>query len=216
MPNILNPDGTLNENAGPYQGQTVLEAREAVVADLEKQGLVVRVEDREIDWPLRPFQDSYRAVPGRSMVREDGAVAQMAMDAVIDGRVRIIPNVTRKAISIGLAKSATGPSDASFGGGIRFQSGTAVPSPSGTGGSIAGRDDIAWHWDDEHQQWWICAQESEPGRGRRAGAQTRPRGGVLDTWFARRCGRTRPCGWPEQTPELKYYYRPTCSSPAAT
>jgi len=35
MVNILNLDGTLNENAGPYQGQTVMEARDRVVADLE-------------------------------------------------------------------------------------------------------------------------------------------------------------------------------------
>ena len=33
MVNILNPDGTLNENAGPYQGQAVLDARENVVAN---------------------------------------------------------------------------------------------------------------------------------------------------------------------------------------
>ena len=40
MINILNLDGTLNENAGPYQGLTVLEARERVVADLEAAGAV--------------------------------------------------------------------------------------------------------------------------------------------------------------------------------
>ena len=28
MVNILNPDGTLNDNAGPYRGQTVMVARE--------------------------------------------------------------------------------------------------------------------------------------------------------------------------------------------
>ncbi|MCA9222883.1 MAG: class I tRNA ligase family protein, partial [Planctomycetales bacterium] len=37
--NILNPDGTLNENAGAYQGQTMPAARKQVVAALEEQGL---------------------------------------------------------------------------------------------------------------------------------------------------------------------------------
>ena len=36
MINILNPEGTLNSNAGAYEGQTVLDARKNVVADLEK------------------------------------------------------------------------------------------------------------------------------------------------------------------------------------
>ena len=44
--NILNLDGTLNDQAGPYRGQTVLAARDRVVADLEKLGLLAKVEDR--------------------------------------------------------------------------------------------------------------------------------------------------------------------------
>jgi valyl-tRNA synthetase len=37
--NILNKDGTLNANAGPYQGKKRFEARELVIADLKKLGL---------------------------------------------------------------------------------------------------------------------------------------------------------------------------------
>jgi len=47
--NILNPDGTLNTNAGPYAGLDRLIARESVVADLESQGLMEGIEDREIE-----------------------------------------------------------------------------------------------------------------------------------------------------------------------
>ncbi|MDP8223830.1 MAG: valine--tRNA ligase [Candidatus Lernaella stagnicola] len=47
--NILNSDGTLNENAGPYQGQDRLDARDKVVADLEAQALVEKVEDRRME-----------------------------------------------------------------------------------------------------------------------------------------------------------------------
>jgi valyl-tRNA synthetase len=47
--NILNPDGTLNANAGTYQGQDRFDARKAVVADLDAQGLLDRVEDREVE-----------------------------------------------------------------------------------------------------------------------------------------------------------------------
>ncbi len=47
--NILNPDGTLNTNAGPYAGLDRFEARDRVVADLESQGLMDAIEDREIE-----------------------------------------------------------------------------------------------------------------------------------------------------------------------
>jgi len=47
--NILNPDGTLNENAGKYSGLDRLDARVEVVADLESQDLMETAEDREIE-----------------------------------------------------------------------------------------------------------------------------------------------------------------------
>ncbi len=47
--NILNPDGTLNANAGPYAGLDRFEARQRVVADLEREGLLAGIEDRDIE-----------------------------------------------------------------------------------------------------------------------------------------------------------------------
>src|SRR5690606_14683804 len=43
--NILNKDGTLNENAGEFVGQTTQEARRNVVARLQEEGYLVRVEE---------------------------------------------------------------------------------------------------------------------------------------------------------------------------
>jgi valyl-tRNA synthetase len=42
--NILNPDGTLNENAGKYAGMDRYEARKALVAELKKKNLLEKVE----------------------------------------------------------------------------------------------------------------------------------------------------------------------------
>ena len=91
--NILNPDGTLNDNVPEkYRGLTVKKAREAVVADLEAAGLVVEIEDRDIDLahsdrsktPIEPY------LADQWFVKMD-ELAQSAMDAVTDGRVKIIP-----------------------------------------------------------------------------------------------------------------------------
>ncbi len=43
--NIINKDGTLNESSGKYNGMDRFDARDAIVKDLEEQGLLVKVED---------------------------------------------------------------------------------------------------------------------------------------------------------------------------
>ena len=41
---ILNPDATMNENAGPYKGLDRFACREAIVKDLQRDGLLVKIE----------------------------------------------------------------------------------------------------------------------------------------------------------------------------
>ena len=48
MINIMNDDGSLNENAGPFQGMKGQAARDAVVKGLEDLGLLIKVEDHEM------------------------------------------------------------------------------------------------------------------------------------------------------------------------
>ncbi len=99
MINILKPDGTLNAEAGPYQGLTIQKARTKVVADLDALGLLGDVEDREIELPhsdrsktpIEPFLADQWFV---KMSDDDGGkagLAQMAMDAVTSSNVKIYP-----------------------------------------------------------------------------------------------------------------------------
>ncbi|MCO6043696.1 valine--tRNA ligase [Aeoliella sp. ICT_H6.2] len=94
--NILNPEGTLNENVPEkYRGLTMKKAREAVVEDLVELGLhdpETDREDREIDLahsdrsktPIEPY------LADQWFVKMD-QLAQTAMDAVSSGKVRIVP-----------------------------------------------------------------------------------------------------------------------------
>ncbi|SDB12133.1 valine--tRNA ligase [Eubacterium oxidoreducens] len=45
--NVLNDDATINENGGKYQGMDRYEARKQMVADLDEQGLLVKIEDHD-------------------------------------------------------------------------------------------------------------------------------------------------------------------------
>ena len=61
--NLLNPDGTYNESAGNYAGLDRDMVRSRVLEDLEAEGLILEVEDREIELgfsdrsktPIEPF-----------------------------------------------------------------------------------------------------------------------------------------------------------------
>ena len=100
MVNILNRDGTLNENAGKYAGLTIKKARRAVVDDLEGLGLLGEIEDREIDLahsdrsktPIEPY------LADQWFVRMS-ELAQSAMDAVSDGRVQIFSGSLPQGVS---------------------------------------------------------------------------------------------------------------------
>ena len=50
--NVMNEDGTMNENAGPYAGQDRFECRKNIVADLEAEGLLVKIEDHNTRWGI--------------------------------------------------------------------------------------------------------------------------------------------------------------------
>ncbi len=89
---VMNPDGTLNESAGPeFAGMERFAAREAAAQKLEDMGLLVRVEDYEnnvgyserADVPIEPRLSEqwflkYPQVPA-------------ALDAVVSGKIRFVP-----------------------------------------------------------------------------------------------------------------------------
>ena len=89
---VMNPDGTLNELAGPeFAGMERFAAREAAAAKLEEMGLLVRVEDYEnnvgyserADVPIEPRLSEqwflrYPQVP-------------TALEAVTSGKIRFVP-----------------------------------------------------------------------------------------------------------------------------
>ncbi len=92
MINILNPDGTLNEQAGAFCGLPIEEARKAVVQALEAQGLLEKVEPYTVDLP----HSDRSKTPIEPLLTDQWFIkmeqlAEMAMAAVKDGRIRIVP-----------------------------------------------------------------------------------------------------------------------------
>jgi valyl-tRNA synthetase len=98
--NILNPDGTINENGAPFSGMDRYAAREAATAKMEELGFFEGREDRVIPLafsdrsktPIEPYlSDQWFVKMGD---REDGkpGLARMAIEAVLDERVKFFPD----------------------------------------------------------------------------------------------------------------------------
>jgi valyl-tRNA synthetase len=90
--NILTPDGKINQNGGSYAGLDRYEARKKVVADLESLGLMEKIEPYETE----VGHSDRSKTPIEPMLSEQwfvrmGDLAESAMEAVRDGRVRFFP-----------------------------------------------------------------------------------------------------------------------------
>lgn len=208
MVNILNPDGTLNANAGKYEGMSVAEARDAVVADLEKAGLVGRVEDREIELahsdrsktPIEPY------LTDQWFVKMD-RLAQTAMDAVTSGRVRILPERYTKTYLDWLSEKRDWPVSRQLWWGHQIPIWYCrTASEEALQRAFAGRDDVAWQRDAEGDQWLICAQEEDLAEDAVPGHALTREEHVLDTWFSSALWPHSTLGWPEKNAALEYYY----------
>jgi valyl-tRNA synthetase len=92
MINILAPDGKINENGGAYKGLDRYEARKKVVVDLEALGLMEKIEPYETEighsdrskTPIEPMLSEQWFVKMEKL-------AETAMEAVRDGRIRFFP-----------------------------------------------------------------------------------------------------------------------------
>lgn len=226
--NIMNPDGTLNDSVPEkYRGlkmHTV--ARKAVIEDMEAAGLYnpeTDREDREIELahsdrsktPIEPY------LADQWFVKMD-ELAQSAMDAVNEGRVKIIPERYKKTYLDWLSEKRDWPV------GRQLWWGHRVPVWTKRFDGLAERDEIVGQVgkvddaigysdntslvmihdsDGANGIAYLCLRTSHPGG--EAAAESlgfRQDDEVLDTWFSSALWPHSTLGWPEQTPELARFY----------
>lgn len=226
--NILNPDGTLNENAGPYRGLTIPEARKRVVADMDERGLLVEVEDRKIDLahsdrsktPIEPF------LADQWFVKMD-ELAQSAIDAVVDGRVQFFPPRYAKAYLDWLGEKRDWCISRNLWWGHRipiwsqscFDEATlARLTAELENDPYVAEGKVAYHIEHAKDREepdavgslatiQICIQEENAELERHYESRGyRQEEDVLDTWFSSALWPHSTLGWPDKTPELEYYY----------
>lgn len=219
MINILNPDGTINSVAPAYEGLTIPQARKQVVADLDEAGLLGDIEDRDIEMPLsdrsKTAIEPYLA--DQWFVKMD-ELAQSAMDAVSDERVKIFPTRYRKGYLDWLGEKRDWPVSRQLWWGHRipiwsatFETEAEANAIVDKAKSLAGDDQISAavqpNADGESFNVFVCLRnEDSPLEPKLEALRLVRDADVLDTWFSSALWPHSTLGWPQKSAELDYFY----------
>jgi valyl-tRNA synthetase len=213
MINILTPDGHINSSGGPYAGMGRYEAREKVVADLEAQGLVEKVEDYETDighsdrskTPIEPYLSDQWFVRMADL-------AEAAMKAVeprdgSDPRVRFHPERYAQGYLDWLSQKRDWCISRQLWWGHRIPIWSCPTcTQKDLEKAFGGRDGIAWRADETRGGYVICTREEDLAPDAVPGHLLAQDPDVLDTWFSSALWPFSTLGWPEETADLKAFY----------
>ncbi len=181
---ILDETARINENGGPYAGMDRFECRKKIWADMKAAGLVIKEKPYTINVPrsqrggeiVEPMVSTQWFIASSLLLKQPWKPSA----AAISNSFR---SISPRCITTGWKTSRIGASAASFGGGTASRSGIAriaAKSP------FRATDPTA------------C---THCGSGRIAQDPD-----VLDTWFSSGLWPFSTLGWPEDTPDLRYFY----------
>ncbi|HTY18425.1 MAG TPA: valine--tRNA ligase [Myxococcota bacterium] len=182
--NILRPDATLNENAGPYAGLSVAEARRRVVGDLERDGLLVGSKEHPHEVPHcdRCGAEVQPLLSEQWFLRMQ-PLAAPAIEAVRSGRVRFHPASWANTYFHWMENIRDWPISRQLWWGHR------IPA-----------------WRCRACGEWTVAVDDPSACAHCGRTELVQEGDVLDTWFSSALWPFSTLGWPEDTPELRLFY----------
>ena len=185
--NILNRDATMNENAGPYAGLDRFSCREAILADLEKEGLLIKTEPyiHSVGYCDR-CQTIIEPIASKQWFIRMPPLAKPAIDAVTSGRINIIPEHFTKVYLNWMENIRDWCISRQLWWGHR------IP---------------VWYCQDCNEL--IVAIKDPESCSHCGSANIEQDPDVLDTWFSSALWTHSPLGWPDDTEDLRYFYPTT-------
>lgn len=183
---VMNDDGTMNENAGKYEGMGETEARAAVVADMDKLGLLLKTEDYEhnVGHCYRCHHTIEPMVSKQWFVRMK-ELAAPAIEAVKKKDIKFLPKRFEKTYLHWMENIRDWCISRQLWWGHRIP----VYYCDDCGEMTVSREEIK-----------VCPKCGKP---------VRQDEDVLDTWFSSALWPFSTLGWPDKTPDLDYFYPTT-------
>jgi valyl-tRNA synthetase len=184
---VLDTNAQINENGGPYQGQDRFECRENLWEDMRAAGLVIKEEDYQLNIPRsqRGGEIIEPMISNQWFLRME-SLTKPALDAVRSGQIRIVPEHFTKVYYNWLENIQD--------------------------------------WCISRQLWWghripvwyckdckaVTVSRTDPAACVHCSSTNIEQDpDVLDTWFSSALWPFSTLGWPEETPDYKYYYPTT-------
>ena len=184
---VLDESARVNQFGGPYNGQDRFECRENMWNDMKDAGLVIKESDyvHQVPRSQRGGEIIEPMVSTQWFVKMD-ALAASGIEAVKAGRIKIIPERFEKVYYNWLENIQDWCISRQLWWGHRIPVWYCVDC----GALTVTREDPA-----VCIQCWSDNIEQDPD--------------VLDTWFSSGLWPFSTLGWPDETPDLKYFYPTT-------
>ena len=180
---VMNDDATMNENAGKYEGLSREEARKAIVADMDKLGLLVKIEKHEHNvGHCYRCHTSIEPIVSKQWFVKMEELAKPAIKAVTDKEISFLPKRFEKQYLHWMNNIRDWCISRQLWWGHRIP----VFYCDHCGYETASKEDLK-----------VCPKCGKPMRQDED---------VLDTWFSSALWPFSTLGWPDKTPELDYFY----------
>lgn len=182
--NIMNDDGSINENGGKYCGMNGMEARKRIVKELDEQGYLVSIEPikHNVGTCYRCHTVIEPRVSKQWFVKME-PLAKPAIEAVRSHEVRFIPERMEKVYYNWMENIKDWCISRQLWWGHR------IP---------------AWYCDDCGE---VTVAREAPSVCSKCGSKHLHQDeDTLDTWFSSALWPFSTLGWPDQTEDLKYFY----------
>ncbi|MEK3788902.1 MULTISPECIES: valine--tRNA ligase [Paenibacillus] len=183
--NVMNEDGSMNEEAGKYQGLDRSDCRKQIVADLKEQGVLIRIEDHvhqvghseRTNAVIEPYLSTQWFVKMKPL-------ADAAIEAQKGGNgVQFVPDRFEKIYLHWIENIRDWCVSRQLWWGHR------IPA-----------------WYDEETGEIIVSAEDPTTLPEYAGRKLKQDEDVLDTWFSSGLWPFSTMGWPDETEDFKRYY----------
>jgi len=182
----IGPDGHITDEGGPYAGLSIADARERVIGDLRSERALERVEDytHSVATCQRCGTHIEPLISLQWFMRMD-ELKRPATDAVRDGRVRFTPERWGRVYVDWMENLRP----------------WCISRQLWWGHQLP-----VWYCENEGCRETIVAETAPTECPVCGGGALRRETDVLDTWFSSALWPFATWGWPDQTPDLEYFY----------